>query len=68
MLKDLEEDNLFLIELQQDLEHDLESITSDFVQVKRIGDARTDVLMGNKGHLDARKERLDFSISNALIS
>ena len=66
LLKDLEDDNLFLIELQQDLERDLEQITNDFTNVKRHGNARTDVLMGNKSHLDERMERLDLTISNAV--
>ena len=66
LLKDLEDDNLFLIELQQDLERDLEQISNDFTNVKRHGNARTDVLMGNKAHLDERMERLDLTISNAV--
>ena len=40
IFQDIEEDNLFLIELQQDLESEVEKINSEFIAIQKIGDAK----------------------------
>jgi len=64
ILKELEDNNLFLIELIQEMDHQLELAKSEFQLVKKNNKNRDQELRRNKEHLTAQLKSTEYKLNS----